>query len=365
MPEKLRHLESDQCVHEKYGTVHQAAKVLQSGVHWCKGQRQEEQSIDRFFSAANKLAPDALFNLMSKLLHYKVLELHENWRVITDQATMENSLIISRALLQHVSGILTPLGVAASYHVFNQTCSKSLITLNNRLGQRITYGHLRHPLAAQSVTIMQHVEEDGIYIPEHMSPNCQTLQVFTMDSLDWKKKGGSFHATTAITVESPEECVNRTSVEKDVSVRLSATTSARSTTFSDVIDPTVCMCHISTKVHQRSSLNLTPLAVLRTWETPWDNIAEGLLVPVVSREKGKNLTAPAHATRGWSSSLGFLLSVHGSTSVEKPAAFGYLPLIPALPTDPAVLKDQMAWLVMARGALGWSSYLWACSHYQG
>lgn len=91
--------------------------------------------------------------------------------------------------------------------MFNQTRSKSVITLNNRLGQGISYDRLHHQLTSQSVAIIQQVEEDRVYIPDNMSVNHESHHVFAMDNLDWKKKtleGGSFNATTAIIVENPE-----------------------------------------------------------------------------------------------------------------------------------------------------------------
>jgi hypothetical protein len=197
--------------------------------------------------------------------------------VMVDQPTTEKALIVSQQLLQHISGMPTPLGTATAYHVFNQTRSKSLITLNNRLGQGITYDCLQRQLTAQSATIMQQVEEDGVYIPENMSHNCKTPHVFAMDNLDWKKtlEGGSFNATTAIIIENPEESTNQ--ARREEGVRLSTSTSQRRKTLSDVPDTAVPPCHISAKDRQRSR-SLDHIGNVESLETPSDHTAEELLL---------------------------------------------------------------------------------------
>ena len=132
----------------------------------------------------------------------------EALRVLVDLETEEKALIISQQLLQHVGGVSTPLGIATTYHVYNKTRSKSLITLNNRLGQWISYDSLQRQLTKQSAAMMQQVEEDGVYIPDSMSHSCEGIHVFAMDNLDWTKKtlgGGSFNATTAIIIENAEQ----------------------------------------------------------------------------------------------------------------------------------------------------------------
>ena len=131
--------------------------------------------------------------------------------MMSDQATTEKALIAAQQLLQHMTGVPTPLGIVTAYDVFKQTRSKSLITLNNRLGQGISYDRLHRQMTAQRLRIMQKVE-DGVYIPENMTQHQKTPHVFAMDNLDWKRKtleGGSFNATTAIIIESPELTGNK------------------------------------------------------------------------------------------------------------------------------------------------------------
>ena len=104
-------------------------------------------------------------------------------------------------LIQHVSRIATPLGIATASHVYNKTRNKALITLNNRLGSGISYDTLQRQLTSQCATIMQQIDQDGVYIPENMSHN-QSIA-----SLQWKiwiKKRShlkAFNATTAIIVK--------------------------------------------------------------------------------------------------------------------------------------------------------------------
>ena len=79
---------------------------------------------------------DKLFNFISILLSEKAADLLDSGRVKVESAVKEKALIMSQQILQHSFGIHTPLGIATA-HYSNQTHSKSLITLNNRLGQKI------------------------------------------------------------------------------------------------------------------------------------------------------------------------------------------------------------------------------------
>ena len=91
-------------------------------------------------------------------------------------------------MLQQVSGVVTPVGVATAYHLYNQTRSESLITLNNKLGQGISYDSLHRQFTSQSLIIMQRIEENEVYVPQNMSYNGRLPHLFAMDNLDWKKK---------------------------------------------------------------------------------------------------------------------------------------------------------------------------------
>ena len=103
------------------------------------------------------MVPDSIFNFTAMLLNDKIPKLSVDGRVIVDQPTAEKAIIMSQHVLQHVSEVPTPLGIATAYHTFNQTCSKSLITLNNRLGLGISYEHLKRQLKPESEKVMQQV----------------------------------------------------------------------------------------------------------------------------------------------------------------------------------------------------------------
>ena len=105
----------------------------------CKRQTHEKHSTEISFKSANDMVPDSLFNFTAMLLNDKILELNDDGRVIVDQPTAEKAIIMSQHVLQHVSGVSTPLGIATTYHLFNQTRCKSLIMMNNRLGLGISY----------------------------------------------------------------------------------------------------------------------------------------------------------------------------------------------------------------------------------
>ena len=136
-----------------------------------------------------------------------------------DTPTSEKALLMSQQLLYQVSGVTTPLSVGTSYHIYNQTKSKEFITLNNRLGQGISYDTLQRQLTSQTVSIMQQVEEDGMLIPAEMTHNPSTPHVFAIDNVNWMNKtleGGSFHATTAIIIEHQTSTVSVPSISKVV-----------------------------------------------------------------------------------------------------------------------------------------------------
>ena len=65
---------------------------------------------------------------------------------------------MSQQILQHTFGIPTPLEIATTHYVFNQTCNNYLITVNNRPGQGISNERMHRQLTLQCVKIMQQVE---------------------------------------------------------------------------------------------------------------------------------------------------------------------------------------------------------------
>ena len=97
------------------------------------------------------MVPDKLFTFTSLLLSEKAPDLFDSGRVKVESAVKEKALTMSQQLLQHTFGIHTPLGIATTHYVFNQTHSKSLIT--------------EQPTGSRN-KIMQQGEEVGVYIPQ-------------------------------------------------------------------------------------------------------------------------------------------------------------------------------------------------------
>jgi len=120
-------------------------------------------STEISFTSANDIVLDSLFNFTAMLLSDKIPELSEGGRAVVDQRIAEKAVIMSQHILQHVSGVATPLDIATAYHIFNQTRSKSLVMLNNRLGLGISYERLQRQLTIESEKVKQQVETDGVY----------------------------------------------------------------------------------------------------------------------------------------------------------------------------------------------------------
>ena len=247
----------------------------------------------------------------------------------------------------------TPLGIATTNHVYNQTRSKSLITLNNRLVLGISYDHLQQQQTTQNANMMQQVEEDRVYISENMSHSDEVLHVFAMDNLDWKKttlEGGSFNATTAI-IENAEQDESSDHSRQIECVSLCTAPSKRRKTLSNVPAAAIPTCHISASDRQKYR-SLSSIKAVGSLETPSDNTAvEMLLVWHLARQVRTPqlldmLYEGEACLPGFSAFCVRLLPHHKASKIR------YLPLIPKSPTDPAMLKEEMTWLVKTSRALG-------------
>ncbi|XP_034038500.1 uncharacterized protein LOC117521252 [Thalassophryne amazonica] len=322
--EKLRQLEAAQYVDEKQRTLYQAAKILWADSQLCKQHTCEKPAIDISFTAASTLVPDSLFNFTSSLLCDKGPELAESGRAQVDQSTAEKALIMSQQMLQHVSGIPTPLGTANAYHLYNQTRSKSLIKLSNRVGQGISYDRLQRQLTAQGARIMQQVEEDGVFVPENMTHASRTPHVFATDNLDWKMttlEGGSFHATTAIIIENP---VSESREPRGLCVPTSGTQRA----LHDIPDAPTTVCHISAKDRQKSR-SLVQITSVDDLMTESDGSTEDiLLVWRLGRTvtTSQLLDIPYEGEGRLPGFSAFCAEIHPH---REASTIAYLPLIPA------------------------------------
>ena len=197
---------------------------------------------------------------------------------------------------------------------------------------------------------MHQIEEDGVYIPPTMNKHSNNPHVFAMDNLDWKKKtleGGSFNATTAIIIE-PSDDRDVGAAQTSVSI---LTSSSRRNTIPSVEEPNLPNCHVSASDRQKSR-SLSDIQSIDSLQTRDDGSADNLLLvwrlcrfaPVDSQLLEVHLTDGE--IPGFSS---FWAHIFPKRSASKIA---YLPLIPASPTNPAVLKEEMTHLVNTSHALG-------------
>lgn len=348
---KLQKLQSEFNVDENYQTLQRAAKILRSDCKQCKHDNHSESSIEISFDAADKLVPDTLFNFVAMLLYEKITKPADNSkRVDVDELMKEQILILSQQLLQHTYRISTPLSIATAYHLYNQTRSKSLITLSNRLHQSISYDTLHRQLTSLSTSIMHQIEEDGIYIPANVTRNTTNSHVFAMDNLDWRKKtldGGSFHATTAVIIENIKDATPRTN-----KVNVPTKSGARSKTLSNINDETFVASDVTAR-DRRSSRSLQDITTLESLETQSDGTANDILI---LWRIGRTITTSQllsvpneEELRGLPGLSAFCAGVsthHAASNI------GYLFLIPASPTDPAIMTDEMDRLVKISKSLG-------------
>ena len=114
----------------------------------CRREIRNEQTTEVSIAAAEKC-----FSARKQRLSQGEEETHSSGWISVDEQT-PNVFYSVQQLIQHVSGIATPLGIATAYHVYNKTRSKALITLNNRLGAGISYDTLQRQLTSQCATIM-------------------------------------------------------------------------------------------------------------------------------------------------------------------------------------------------------------------
>lgn len=349
---KLQQFQEDSRIDNDYQTLQRAAKILRSDCKKCKQDQGDVRECDISFDAADKLVPDSLFNFSSMLLYEKLTKPGENSkRVVVDDLMKEKALILSQQILQHACGMPTPLSIATAYHLYNQTRSKALITFSNRLHQSISYDTLHRQLTSLSTDIMLQMEDDGIYIPGNMTRNTGNSHVFAMDNLDWRKKtldGGSFHATTAIVIENAKEGIHE--AKKVVAPRTS-TSRARRKTLSQVPDETFPTGIITTRDRQ-TSRSLQNITSLESLETQSDGTANDILL----LWRLGRIAATSELLSVSDEDLGELpglsafcakLSVHHDAS-----KIGYLSLIPASPTDPAVLREEMLRIAKISKVLG-------------
>ena len=328
----------------------EAAKLIREDCKKMKSDSRFKQVNEISLEACDSIVPDSLYNLLALLINDKAdIPEGDMKRVKVDQMKHERILISAQQILQNFFGIKTPLSVAVTYHIYNQTRSKALIMLANRLGLGISYDILQRDLTALTIQIKDKITNDGVYIPDNMSQTHD--HVFAMDNLDWKNKtleGGSFHATTAIIIEqgnaSDDEPVTCT-------IPKCAPTRRKSTPSDQSENSNMSLCIISDH-EKRKSRALSDIESLESLQTVCDDSAwDALLIwrlgrfqsssRILSSTPVENLIFP-----------GFSAFCAQCFSYERHSNIGYLTLLPHSPTDPKVLKEEMVRLVKISHALG-------------
>ena len=182
--------------------VLKAARTLRDEAKLAKSHTDGEMTIDFTDEAVEKIIPDSILNFVTQLLCEKNLVLDEGKVIIPDEALKEKSLMLAQHLLYAICGMRTPLTIATAFHIYNETRSKDLITLMNRLNISISYDTFHRLLTNETNKVLEQETGDGVYIPPNMSKDVFTH--FAFDNIDWHERtldGTTFHATSAITIQ--------------------------------------------------------------------------------------------------------------------------------------------------------------------
>ena len=111
-------------------TLKQAGQKIRKDLEKVRAQQMQSPTLDVSKEAACELIPDSLKLFTSSLLKSGIsnAELKPG-----DQVVLASQIIMQQ------TGTVTPIGVGTSYHLFNQTRSKTLVQLAHRLGIGISY----------------------------------------------------------------------------------------------------------------------------------------------------------------------------------------------------------------------------------
>ena len=187
--------------------VLQAARILRENAKTCKANSTQtlEDLLDVSAEAAKSHIRDVILKFCSQLFSDLILKFGDDVEMNEDE-NMEKSLLLSQQLLYAICGIKTPLTVSAAFEIYNSTCSETQMTMINRLSQSISYDTFQRHLTSVYNSIINKVQENGIYIPPNMEPGKFTQ--FAMDNIDWQEKtqdGTTFHATSSIMIQPPKQ----------------------------------------------------------------------------------------------------------------------------------------------------------------
>ena len=197
---------------EKYETsedeiIIEAAQILRTKAKECKS-KNEYNSCDISSKAAKEIVPQTIFNFTCQLLVDKKLHT-ENGMTVCSEDTKQKALLLSQQLLYAICSIRSPLTVGMAYDIYNNSRSKSLINLLNKVNLSISYDTFHRELSSLYSDIHRDLMRNSLYLPPNIKHNVFTQ--FAIDNIDWAEKtkdGSTFHATSAIIIQPPADKAN-------------------------------------------------------------------------------------------------------------------------------------------------------------
>lgn len=315
--------------------VLEAARILRQTAKECKAKLALD-SIEISSDAASNIVPDNILNFVCQLLVDK--KLTENGKDECSQQTLESALLLSQQLLYAICNVKTPLTIGMAFDIYNNSRSKSLMTVMNRLNTSISYDTFHRQLTGIYNDIQKDVKETGLYVPPNMTNEVFTQ--FAIDNIDWHEKttdGSTFHATSAIMIQPPS---TGNKVIPEINIQSSESTSQpRQRSIGDVPASNIDHCRLSAS-EKKSSRSLAGIPSMTSIQTGSSNRTNDFLwmwrlsrmIPtrIIDVEGDEGVTMPGFSA----------FSAHVAQS-RKANNIGYLPLIPSSPTDPAVVKKAM------------------------
>jgi len=132
------------------------------------------------------MIPNNIFNFAAQLLTGKDLPVGKDGKVICIDHIEQKSLYLSQYILNAICKIPTPLSLGIAFHIYNETRSKSLITLLNHMNMSVGYDTFHRYITAICEQMMDAEKEDGMYSPPAIN-GCKFIQ-FAIDNADWQEK---------------------------------------------------------------------------------------------------------------------------------------------------------------------------------
>ena len=163
-----------------------AARILYNDAKAFKSQQSDGVLFNISSSQAQSMIPNNIFNFAAQLLTGKDLPVWEDGKVICIDHTEQKSLYLSQYILYAICKIPTPLSFGIAFHIYNETRSKSLITLLNHMNVSVGYDTFHPYITAMCEQIMDAEKEDGMYSPPAIN-GCKFIQ-FAIDNADWHEK---------------------------------------------------------------------------------------------------------------------------------------------------------------------------------